>query len=108
MEFANPGAQIYVPDGVAAGEAVTRTTHLAVGAHQDDIPIMAHDGILRCFGRSDQWLLGVTVTDGAGSSRSGLYGDYTDEQMQEVRIEEEKKAAFFSSSIRTSCICSSV
>ena len=92
--FTNPGAQVYVPDGTATDDAITRTTHLAVGAHQDDIPIMAHDGILQCFGKRDKWLLGLTVTDGAGSSRSGIYGGYTDDQMKEVRIAEEKKAAF--------------
>ena len=94
MEFTNPGAQIYVPDGTAVSEAISRTTHLAVGAHQDDIPIMAYDGILQCFGHADKWLLGITVTDGAGSSRTGLYADYSDAQMREVRIVEEKKAAF--------------
>jgi LmbE family N-acetylglucosaminyl deacetylase len=93
-EFINPGARIYVPDGAAPNEAIARTTHLAVGAHQDDIPIMAHDGILRCFDQADKWLLGVTVTNGAGSSRTGPYADYTDAQMCEVRILEEEKAAF--------------
>ena len=33
------------------------------------------------------------MTDGAGSPRSGLYADYTDEQMKKVRIVEQKKAA---------------
>lgn len=93
MQFNEPGAQIYVPDDVSAGEALARTTHLAVGAHQDDIPIMAHDGILRCFGRDDRWLLGITVTNGAGSPRSGPYSDYSDAQMRIVRTGEEKKAA---------------
>lgn len=94
MNFTNPGAQIYVPDGVAADQALARTTHLAVGAHPDDIPVMALDGILRCFGHTDKWFLGITVTDGAGSPRSNLYADYTDDQMRAVRIVEEKKAAF--------------
>ena len=93
MELTNRGAQIYVPDGIAADAAIARTTHMAIGAHQDDIPIMAHDGIQQCFGRPDKWLLGVTVTDGAGSSRTDIYADYTDAQMREVRIVEEKKAA---------------
>ena len=35
MEFANTGAQIYVPDGTAVDKAISRTTHMAVGAHQD-------------------------------------------------------------------------
>ncbi len=94
MDFRNPGAQVYVPDGATPNVALSRTTHLAIGAHQDDIPIMAYDGILRCFGRSDRWFLGVTVTDGSGSPRAELYADYTDEQMRAVRAVEEKKAAF--------------
>ena len=94
MKLNLPGAQIFVPDGVDQASALGRTTHLAIGAHQDDIPIMAHHGILECFGRNDRWFTGVTVTNGAGSPRSGLYGDYSDEQMQEVRAIEEKKAAY--------------
>jgi len=89
-----PQAQIYVPDGSNVDDAIRRTTYLAVGAHQDDIPIMAYDGILKCFGQPDEWFFGITVTDGAGSPRAHLYGSYTDEQMREVRIAEEKKAAF--------------
>ena len=94
MELTNSGAQLYVPDGRDATAAIARTTHLAVGAHQDDIPIMAHDGILECFGSDDRWFLGITVTDGAGSPRSAHYADYSDDDMRAVRIVEEKKAGF--------------
>ena len=94
MDFQNSGASIYVPDGIDPMSAIERTTHLAVGAHQDDIPIMAYDGILRCFGRGDRWFLGITVTNGAGSPRADLYADYTDDEMRAVRVIEEQKAAF--------------
>jgi LmbE family N-acetylglucosaminyl deacetylase len=93
MKFVNDGAQIVIPDGTDAS-LISRTTHMAIGAHQDDIPIMAHHGILECFGRPDRWFTGVTVTDGAGSPRSGLYAGYSDEQMKAIRILEEKKAAY--------------
>ncbi len=93
MKFANPGAQIFVPDGVDQEIALARTTHLAVGAHPDDVPIMAFDGIRRCFGQTDEWFLSVTVTDGAGSPRTGPYSDYSDAAMRTVRRDEEKKAA---------------
>jgi LmbE family N-acetylglucosaminyl deacetylase len=93
IDLTNPGAQVYVPDGSDPSSAIARTTHLAVGAHPDDIPIMAYDGILRCFGQTGSWFTGITVTDGANSPRSGLYGDYTGVQMREVRIVEERKAA---------------
>ena len=94
MQFHNRGAGIYVPDGTAADMALARTTHLAVAAHQDDIEIMAYHGILECFGRDDKHFTGVTVTNGAGSPRDGLYAHYTDDQMQMVRRLEQKKAAF--------------
>lgn len=93
MKFSADSAEIFVPDGVPEPDALARTTHMAIGAHQDDLEIMAMDGILACFQRSDRWFTGVVVTNGAGSPRSGLYGQYTDEEMQVVRIKEQKKAA---------------
>jgi LmbE family N-acetylglucosaminyl deacetylase len=86
-------AEIFVPDGVALEEALARTTHMAVGAHQDDQEIMAIDGILECFQSPEKWFTGVVVTNGRGSPRDGLYKDYTDDQMHEVRIKEQKTAA---------------
>lgn len=83
----------YIPDGTQEKAAISRTTHLAIAAHQDDIEFMAYAPIAECFGKKDKWFGAIVVTDGAGSPRSGLYADYTDEQMKEVRIVEQKKAA---------------
>src|SRR5436853_2567575 len=94
MRLHNPAADIFVPDGSAPEAALARTTHLCVAAHQDDIEIMAYHGIAECFGQAGKWFSGVVVTNGAGSPRSGIYGSYTDEQMQEVRRQEQRKAAF--------------
>ena len=85
---------IYIPDGLEEQAAVARTTHLAIAAHQDDIEFMAYAPIAECFGSSGKWFGAVVVTDGAGSPRSGIYADYTDEEMKKVRIVEQKKAAF--------------
>lgn len=85
---------IYIPDGLEEEAAVARTTHLAIAAHQDDIEFMAYAPIAECFGSSGKWFGAVVVTDGAGSPRSGIYADYTDEEMKKVRIVEQKKAAF--------------
>lgn len=94
MKFSHPLADAFVPDtGVPPDVALARTTHLCVAAHQDDIEIMAYHGITECFGRVDKWFSGVVVTDGAGSPRTGIYGDYTDEQMKAVRRREQHKAA---------------
>jgi LmbE family N-acetylglucosaminyl deacetylase len=94
MELHNSGAEIYVADGSAVDAALARTTHLGVSAHQDDLEIMAYHGILECFGKPDKGFAGVTVTNGAGSPRDGLYAHYTDEEMQVVRRKEQKKAAY--------------
>ena len=94
MDLHNTGAEIYVPDELPEDIATTRTTHMGIGAHQDDIELIALHGILECFGRADEHFMGVTVTNGAGSPRAGAYASYTDEEMQLVRWLEQKKAAF--------------
>jgi len=95
MKLSHPAADIYVPDATATPEAaLARTTHLCVAAHQDDIEIMAYHGIAECFGRTDRWFSGVVVTNGAGSPRAGVYANFTDAQMQDVRRSEQRKAAF--------------
>jgi len=94
MQFHKSIADFFVPDGLAPDAAIARTTHLCLSAHQDDIEIMAYHGVAECFGRQDKWFTGVVVTNGAGSPRSGIYGDYTDQQMQQVRVIEQRKAAF--------------
>jgi LmbE family N-acetylglucosaminyl deacetylase len=92
MKLSRPGAEIWVPDGTPPAEAVARTTHMGIGAHQDDVEILAQRGILDCFDRRDRWFTAVIVTDGAGSARSGPYAGYTDDQMRAVRKLEQKKA----------------
>src|SRR5215475_15517294 len=94
MRFHNPAADFFVPDGAAPDAALARTTHLCIAAHQDDIEIMAYHGVAECFGLKDRWFTGVVVTSGAGSPRSGIYGGYTDEVMQKVRLIEQRKAAY--------------
>ncbi len=93
MKLNLPTAEFFVPDGLPAEQALSRTTHLAIGAHQDDLEIMAAEAILSCFQQPDRWFTGVGVTDGRGSPRDGLYQSYTDEEMRVVRFKEQKKAA---------------
>lgn len=91
--FTMPSAEIFVPSGDDPEEALRRTTHLAIGAHQDDLEIMAIAGILACYQNEDQWFTGVTVTDGRGTPRSGPYEDYTNDAMSLTRNEEQRNAA---------------
>ena len=89
----NPRARLMIPDGLAAPAALRRTTHLGIGAHQDDLEFMAFHGILTCYDRSDRWFGGVTITDGRGSSRAGQFKDWTDDQIAAERIREQEAAA---------------
>lgn len=68
-------------------------THMCVAAHQDDIEIMAYAPIAECYDSDEKFFAGVVVTDGAGSPRTGEYSDCTDEQMKEIRVLEQQKAA---------------
>lgn len=94
MKLRNQGSEIFIPDYKPVDEAIARTTCMAIAAHQDDIEIMAYDGIMKCFGKEDQWFFAVVVTNGAGSPRDDLYLNCTDEDMQAIRKLEQKKAAF--------------
>lgn len=95
MNFSSPTADAFLPlnDGVSVEQALARTTHLCVAAHQDDIEIMAHHGIAECHGRPDRFFTGVVVTDGAGSPRAGAYANLSDAQMLAVRRGEQRRAA---------------
>jgi len=94
MNFQLDTAEVFIPDGWPVEEAIERTSHLCIAAHQDDIEIMAAQPILECFQQNDKWFSGVVVTDGRGSPREGLYAHYDDEQMRQVRYKEQRKAAF--------------
>jgi hypothetical protein len=52
MKFHKATADTFVPDGARLDDALRRTTHLCVLAHQDDSEIAAYHGIAACFGRS--------------------------------------------------------
>lgn len=83
----------FVPDGKSLDRAQERVTHMAIGAHQDDLEIFAYHGIAACYRSESNWFAGVTVTDGGGSARTGVYREFTDEQMKRERVREQNRAA---------------
>ena len=91
--FTKTNQEIYVPDESNPEAALSRTTHLAIAAHQDDIEIMAIDGILKSLGNPDAHFSGCVVTDGHGSPRVGKFGHVSDDEMAQIRIKEQKTAA---------------
>jgi LmbE family N-acetylglucosaminyl deacetylase len=86
-------ADRFVPDHQPETDALQRTTHLAIGAHQDDLEILAYNGIAECLNNNSQWFTGVVVSDGAGSPRAGPYAGVSDEEMVTIRRQEQRKAA---------------
>jgi len=93
MKFHLSTADIFVPDGRPLVDALARTTHLGIGAHQDDLEFMAFHGIKHCYSSKSDWFTGVTCTNGSGSARTGAYAQFTDEEMMQVRREEQRQAA---------------
>jgi LmbE family N-acetylglucosaminyl deacetylase len=93
MKFSRPEADVFLPNGGDVAQALARTTHLCVIAHQDDIEINAYPAVADCLGRSDRFFTGVVMTNGAGSARTGKFAHVTDAEMQLIRCEEQRTAA---------------
>ena len=93
MKLSQSAADLYVPEGIPLDSALSRTTHLCIAAHQDDIEIMAYHGIAECHGSAERWFSGVVVTDGSGSPRAGKFVNFSDEEMKTVRRQEQRTAA---------------
>jgi len=89
MKLSKENAGVFTPYGVDK-----KITAMSFAAHFDDIEFMSAHGAMKYFGNNDEWFGGVVVTDGAGSPRSGIYENYTDDDMKKVRVVEQRKAAF--------------
>lgn len=104
--FLPPGFDFYDPKTMALDEkfdpenrghvealqaALARTTHVGVGAHQDDVEIMAGPMLLK---NKDSWMT-VIVTDGAASKSvlNGVATDLTPRQLTDMRQREQREAA---------------
>ncbi|MDD3129694.1 MAG: PIG-L family deacetylase [Candidatus Izemoplasmatales bacterium] len=94
MNLNKKNAEFFIPDNIELDKAFLRTTHMAIGAHQDDLEIMAYQGIEECFQSQEKYFFGIVVTDGGGSARDDIYKNYTNEEMINVRKIEQKKAAY--------------
>jgi LmbE family N-acetylglucosaminyl deacetylase len=93
LSLSKTGAEVFVPDGIEAAQALSRTTHLGVGAHPDDLEIMAIHGISTCFDSSEQWFTGVVATDGAGSHTPVGSSPESARGLARRRRGEQKRAA---------------
>jgi LmbE family N-acetylglucosaminyl deacetylase len=93
MKLYHSTASVFVPDNQPEAAALSRITHLGIGAHQDDLEFMAFHGIRECFASETKWFGGATCTNGSGSARAGAYANSTDAEMMAVRRAEQNQAA---------------
>lgn len=93
MKFEHPDAEVFVPDRSPEEIALSRTTHLGIGAHPDDLEFFGWHPILECFQDKNLWYSGVITSDGRSCPRAGQYANYSDEEMVRVRLKEQQHAA---------------
>ncbi|MEC7487122.1 MAG: PIG-L family deacetylase [Verrucomicrobiota bacterium] len=86
-------ADLYISGQLSVAEAQARTSHLGIGAHQDDLEFMAYHGIATCYEQDSAWFSGITCTDGRGSARTGTFADKSDEEIAAIRVQEQRRAA---------------
>ena len=93
IKLNNPQAECYYPAKSGDDSRLNQTTHLGIGAHQDDLEMFAIHGILAGYDNESPSFTGVTVTNGRGAPRSGDYAKLTDDELWPIRTAEQKKAA---------------
>jgi LmbE family N-acetylglucosaminyl deacetylase len=89
------GSEVYSPYSPITSSDLLKTTHLGIGAHPDDLEILAGHGIIAAYEHPGYYFTGVTVTNGQGAPRSGIYAEMSDRDFCELRWEEQKTAAKF-------------
>lgn len=93
LELSQKEADVFVPDGASCESALASVTHLGIGAHADDLEIMAYHGIRCGQGDAGARFGGVVCTDGAGAPRAGSFASATDDEMCAIRRDEQREAA---------------
>jgi LmbE family N-acetylglucosaminyl deacetylase len=79
-------------DHVSYEDMISRSTHIGIAAHHDDLEIMAFHAISQCFESQDLSFLGIILTDGANSPRTNEYRNTRNSEMIELRKKEQIEA----------------
>lgn len=97
MRLQNERASIFFPGGSderqGQHERLVRTTHLGIGAHPDDLEILAIHGILHCAASDGETFSGVVASDGTGGAYQGRFAELGEREMAHVRRAEQRRAA---------------
>ena len=83
ISLKNPGASLVFPR-----DGGFRSTHLGIGAHADDLEIMAYHGIAECY-EGEEVFSGITVTNGVGSPQN----EEEKLDIEELRVARQKEQA---------------
>jgi LmbE family N-acetylglucosaminyl deacetylase len=89
----NPDSEIHILDGSSQKHGLAKTTHLGIGAHQDDLEIIAVPGILTSHSQPNLHFSGVIVSNGSGAPRGPGFEDYSESQYIKIRNQEQIQAA---------------
>ena len=95
MEFlTQKNSHIYVrADFTHLEDSLSGGTHLAIGAHPDDLEVMAGHGIIECLSSKDLEFIGVTCCTGSGSARGESFKGIDSQTMMELRRKEQINSA---------------
>ncbi len=86
--------EFFIPDSKPLDAAFKRATHLGIGAHQDDLEIMAFHGILQGARKpGSRPFFGIVATDGSGSVRTLKAQKLSNERFIQARNREQRNAA---------------
>lgn len=85
--------KLFIPGAKSPESVLKRVTHIGIAAHQDDLEIMALDGILKGYRGGRHSFFGVVVTDGAGSTRNAAQAKLSGAAFSEARDREQVRAA---------------
>lgn len=93
LPLASPDHLVFIPDDAPLAQACARVQTLVIGAHPDDVELLAASAIAEHHARGDAGLGAVVCADGAGSPRNGPFAGLSDAEMVATRTDEQIAAA---------------
>ncbi|MCI5073059.1 PIG-L family deacetylase [bacterium] len=68
-------------------------SHLAIGAHPDDVEIFAYNAIEACYQSKEKNFAAIICTNGSGAPKYGEYKNKSKDEIIQIRKMEQQKAA---------------
>ncbi|HMQ10592.1 MAG TPA: PIG-L family deacetylase [Oligoflexia bacterium] len=74
-------------------QAGKKISHLAIGAHPDDVEIFAFNAIHQCYQNNDKHFAAIICSNGSGAPAYGEFKEKSKDEIVKIRKEEQEKAA---------------